>query len=111
MKLLICGSREITEFDFTAYVPEDTEVIITGGAKGIDSIGETYAREKGIAYETHLPEYGRYGRGAPMVRNKQMVDLADAVLAVWDGKSSGTKQTVKYAEDAGKPVTVVRVDV
>ena len=109
MKLLICGSRNITDFDLSPYVPEDTELIITGGAKGIDTVAEKYAILHNIPLEIVRPDYRRYGRGAaPLIRNKQMADSADSILAIWDGISSGTKQTIEYAESIGKKVTVIK---
>ena len=109
MKLLICGSRKITKFDLAPYVPDEVELIITGGAKGIDTIAEEYAASRGIPALIVRPEYSRYGsKAAPVIRNKQMVDMADAVLAVWDGVSAGTKATMDYAESVGKNLTVIK---
>lgn len=110
MKLLICGSRSIKDFDLSSYVPEDTTMIISGGAKGIDTVAEEYAVSRNIPTTIIRPDYARYGKGAaPIKRNMQMVDIADAILAIWDGKSSGTKQTVEYAEKQNKSTTVITV--
>ena len=54
-----------------------------------------------------MPEYERYGRGAPIVRNKQIVDYADEVVAFWDGKSKGTLSVIKYCEKTGKRCRVL----
>ena len=50
-----------------------------------------------------------YGRAAPLKRNEQMVDLADSVLVIWDGRSKGTEYTIKYSKRVGKPLTVIEV--
>ena len=97
MKLLIAGSRSITSFDLSPYIPDDVELIITGGAKGVDTLAETYARERGIPILTVKPAYEKYGRAAPILRDEEMVDMADAVLVVWDGVSRGSKHTADYA--------------
>lgn len=102
MKLLIIGSRTITDFDLSRYVPEETTLIISGGAKGIDTLAERYADEKGIEKLIIRPEYQKFGKAAPIKRNEQMVDLSDVVLAVWDGESRGTKYTLNYCEKIGK---------
>ncbi len=109
MKLLIAGSRSITDFDLTDFVPHEATLIISGGAKGIDTIAENFAEANGINTQVFLPEYELYGRGAPLVRNKEMVNFCDAVLVIWDGKSRGTKFTIDYAKKQGKPVTVITV--
>ena len=54
-----------------------------------------------------LPEYERYGRAAPIVRNKKIVDYADKVIAFWDGNSKGTLSVIKYAEKLEKLCEVV----
>lgn len=107
MKLLIAGSRSIREFDLSNYVPPDTDLIITGGAKGIDMIAETYADTHKISKLILRPLYRKYKRGAPIKRNEMMVDLADQVLIVWDGISNGTRYTIEYAQQKGKPLLII----
>ena len=109
MKLLIVGSRCIDFFDLSDFVPESTELIISGGAKGVDSIAEKYADEKRLSKLVLRPQYDLYGRAAPLKRNEQMVDMADAVLIVWDGSSKGTQHTLKYTKKMNKPITLVEV--
>lgn len=109
MKLLIAGSRSITSFDLSPYVPADVELIITGGAKGIDTLAEAYAKEREIPTVTVKPCYERYGRAAPILRDEEMVDLADSVLVIWDGVSRGSRHTADYTRKKGKPLTVAEV--
>ena len=107
MKLLIVGSRSITNFDLEGYVPPETDIIISGGANGVDTLAEQYADKHRITKLIVRPEYKRYGRAAPLKRNEQMVDMCDEVLVIWDGVSKGTKYTVDYAHKSGKKVTVI----
>ena len=107
MKLLIVGSRSITDFDLTPYIPDDVNVIISGGANGIDTLAEQYADKHRISKFILRPQYELYGRGAPLKRNQKMVDMADAVLVIWDGKSSGTQFTINYTKKIGKAITVI----
>ena len=109
MKLLIAGSRSITDFDLSPHVPADVDLIITGGAKGVDTIAEQYARQRGIPTLTVKPAYEKYGRAAPLRRDEEMVEMADAVLVIWDGGSRGSKHTADYARKKGKLLTVVTV--
>ena len=110
MKILIAGSRSITDFDLSEYVPEETELIISGGAGGVDTLAERYADKKKISKLILRPDYARYGRGAPLVRNKVMVDIADKVIIVWDKKSRGTKQTLDYVIKCEKEYILIYVD-
>lgn len=86
MKLAVIGSRSIQKgLNLADIMPEGVEEIVTGGAKGVDAFAAEYARINKIPLKVFLPEYEKYGRRAPLVRNCQIVDYADAVLAVWDG--------------------------
>ena len=107
MKLLIAGSRRIHEADLARYVPAEVDTIISGGASGVDTLAERLADERRISKIILRPRYDLYGRGAPLRRNEDMVQMADAVLLIWDGVSRGTKSTIDYAKKMGKPVTVV----
>ena len=104
MKLLIAGSRSIVDFDIAPHIPEDVDLIISGGAKGIDTLAEQYADARGIEKLIIRPQYELFGRAAPIRRNEQMVDASDTVLAIWDGKSKGTAYTLKYARKKGKTI-------
>ncbi len=109
MKLLIAGSRSITDFDLSGYVPEAVDLIISGGAKGIDTLAEKYADVRGIEKLIIRPQYEKFGRAAPIRRDEEMVDICDAVLAVWDGKSRGTGYTLNYARKKGKKIIEIVV--
>ena len=82
MKLAIIGSRNLNVENIGDYIPSGVTEIVSGGAKGIDTLAADYAKENGIALTEFLPDYARYGRGAPIVRNKQIAEYADEVLAV-----------------------------
>lgn len=107
MKLLVAGSRTITDFDLTPYIPNDTEEIISGGASGVDAIAEAYADEHRISKHIIRPKYHLYKKAAPIKRNREMVDLADSILVIWDGSSKGTLSTINYAKKQNKPINVV----
>lgn len=107
MKLLIVGSRSISDFDIGAVVPGETELIITGGACGVDALAEAFADAKGISKLILRPNYKKYGKGAPLVRNREMVDLCDKAVIIWDKKSRGTKYTIDYAKKQDKDVLFI----
>ena len=108
MKLLIVGSRSITDFDLSPYIPADIDTVISGGAGGIDSLAEQYADLHRLSKYIVRPRYDLYGRAAPLKRNEQMVDMADAVLVIWDGRSKGTQYTLRYTKKMNKPITLVQ---
>ena len=106
MKIAVIGSRNIEEADIGRYISEGDE-IVSGGATGVDTCAAEYVSKNGIRLTVFLPEYERYGRAAPIVRNKQIVDHADKVIAFWDGSSRGTLSVIKYAEKTGKKCEVI----
>ena len=108
MKLAVVGSRSIKSFDLSPYISDNVDTIISGGANGIDTLAEEYADMHRISKHILRPRYDLYGRASPLKRNEQMVDMADAVLVVWDGYSKGTEYTVKYAKKVNKPITVIK---
>ena len=107
MKIAVIGSRKITDVPLETYIGADVEEIVSGGAVGVDTCAAKYARVNGLRLTEILPEYEKYGRAAPIVRNKQIVDYADKVIAFWDGKSKGTLSVIKYAEKTQKPCKVI----
>ena len=109
MKMLIVGSRSITDFDLSAYIPKEVDTIISGGADGVDSLAEQYADTHRLSKYILRPRYDLYGRAAPIKRNEQMVDISDAVLVIWDGRSKGTQYTLKYAKKSNKQITLVQL--
>ncbi len=109
MKLLIVGSRSVTDFDLSPYISVDVDTVISGGANGIDNLAEQYADLHRLSKYILRPQYNLYGRAAPLKRNEQMVDIADAVLVIWDGRSKGTQYTLKYTKKKNKPITLVQL--
>ena len=110
MNLLIVGSRSIQECDLEKYIPEETTLIITGRAQGIDTLAESYADKKHLSKLILRPQYHLYGRSAPPKRNEKMVELCDAALIIWDGVSKGTAYTINCAKKMGKKVILLEYD-
>ena len=106
MRIAVVGSRNIRVTNMSEYI-SDCDEIVSGGAEGVDFDAVEYARKNLIKLTVFLPEYERSGRAAPIVRNKQIVDYSDKVIAFWDGSSRGTLSVIKYAEKAGKECEVI----
>ena len=107
MKLAIVGSRTLDVPNLEDYFPEGVTEIVSGGARGVDEMAAQFARAHNIKLTEFLPDYARYGRGAPLKRNEQIAEYADAGLAFWDSSSRGTKYTIERFRAFGKPITVV----
>lgn len=108
MKVLIAGSRSIKNFDLSKYIPENTTLIISGGAEGVDTIAENYADSHSISKLIVRPDYKKYGRCAPIKRNEFMVDIANMIIVIWDGKSKGSLYTINYAEKKNKDRIIIK---
>lgn len=107
MRIAIIGSRSIRVENLALYLPPETTEIVSGGARGVDQCAAQYARAHGLQLTEFLPEYARYGRAAPLVRNRAIVDYADEVLAFWDGSSAGTRHVIRYCKKLGRRVRVI----
>jgi len=107
MKIAVVGSRSLTNIDIERYILDDADEIVSGGACGADLCAAEYAVRKGLKLTEFLPQYERYGRAAPIVRNKQIVDHADKIIVFWDGFSRGTMSVIEYARRRGKPLEVI----
>ena len=115
MKLAIVGSREFENYDLlcveVAKIQETQKIdlIVSGGAKGADTLAKKFAAKNQIPLMEFLPDYDRYGRGAPLQRNTLIVRNSNVVLAFVTATSKGTWDTIRKAQAAGKRVVIVRV--
>ena len=107
MKVAIIGSRGINIENLGDYLPEGTDEIVSGGAKGVDTCAREYANTHGIKLTEFLPQYKLYGRGAPLKRNLQIIEYADTVLAFWDGESKGTAFVIENCKKLSKELRVI----
>lgn len=113
MRTIIAGSRSIDSIDavrvavsFCGWIPS---VVISGCAAGVDLLGEQWAKENGIPIEKFPAEWNKFGKSAGPIRNGQMANAAEALIAVWDGSSSGTKNMIEQATKKGLKVSVFQV--
>lgn len=114
MKLIIAGSRTITDssklkegLQQSPFKIKDISRIITGGADGVDNLAIEFAMEEKINFEVIYPDYeNNKSRLAPILRNEEMVEKGDTLLAIWDGQSNGTKSIIEKANKSGLEVYV-----
>lgn len=114
MRVIIAGGRNFNDYEFLKtkcnhiLQNQDEVIIISGGAKGADALGERYAKERGYTLESFPAKWGEYGKKAGMIRNTEMADNSDSLIAFWDGKSKGTKHMIDTATKKQLPVRVIR---
>ncbi|MBQ3634610.1 MAG: DUF2493 domain-containing protein [Bacteroidales bacterium] len=112
MKLAIVGSRSITKEGVVAEAIEHFKlkpgIIVSGGARGVDRMAAKYARENRIPLIEFKPDYERYGRAAPILRNTTIIEHSDVVLAIHDGVSRGTLDSIRKARELGKRMCIFR---
>ncbi len=109
MKVAVIGSRTITDDKFILSVLEqlnEVSCVISGGAKGVDTIAEKWALSKGIVTDIIKPNYALFEnkRVAPLARNEDIILRSDLVVAFWDGESKGTAHAIKFAKKHNKPI-------
>jgi hypothetical protein len=114
VKTIIAGSREINRFTVVeaaiAGSGFDISEVVSGTARGVDTLGEMWAREHGVPVRRFPAAWDKHGKSAGYVRNLEMAQYADALIAVWDGKSRGTGHTIDIANRLGLKVHVYRCD-
>lgn len=110
-KYAVVGSRDFNDYSLLERELDNLNItqIISGGARGTDTLASRYAHEKRIPLVEFKPDYQKHGRGAPLVRNRTIVDKSEAVIAFWDKQSRGTAYTIDYAKKNNKPVKIVKI--
>lgn len=117
MKVIIAGGRDFKNEPLLIQSVNDLMneqslenhefEVISGGAKGADSMGRQLAEGNRLVLHLYPAQWDRFGKSAGYLRNEQMADIADYLLAFWDGKSKGTKHMIDIAERLNIPTTVI----
>jgi hypothetical protein len=110
---IIAGGRDIHDYELLKEAIQECQfpiaTVVSGGAKGVDALGEKYAEENGLNLKIFNADWESHGRAAGPIRNRKMAENADALIAIWDGKSRGTKNMIETATKLGLLVYVKRV--
>lgn len=110
MRTIIAGSRGFNNYDDIVTAIEmagwKPTVVLSGAAKGADRLGEIWAERNGVPVEKFPADWNRWGRQAGYIRNAYMLGHGEALIALWDGESRGTKDVIFKALKAGMPVFV-----
>ena len=110
MRVIIAGCRDCNDYDFLCKCVADSgleiDTVISGRANGVDKLGEKYAAEHNIEVEYYPADWNTHGRAAGPIRNRQMAENADALIAIWDRKSRGTKNMIETAKNKNLSVKI-----
>lgn len=109
MKYIIAGGRDFKYASILEKVCNtftDIDTVISGCAQGADTLGAEWAVKKGITLQTFPAYWNIYGKSAGFIRNAEMAEYADALIAFWDGKSKGTAHMIKAMKLHKKPYYV-----
>lgn len=110
MKVIVAGSRSINNSVLVDGILTGASTIftinevVTGGARGVDRIAERWAYDNRIPCKVFYADWDKHGRAAGIIRNTEMVDYADALIAIWNSSSRGTADIIGRAKSAGLPV-------
>lgn len=111
MKIAVVGSRNFSDFELlkdTLNQYDNIIKIVSGGARGADSLAEKYAKLYHISTEIYKPDWKKYGRRAGFKRNTDIIINADQVIAFWDGRSLGTNNSINLCTRYAKPVKIIK---
>jgi hypothetical protein len=115
MRLIIAGGRLFEDYkklcetcDFYLQNINDEIEIVSGTAIGADKLGEKYAKEKGYKLKQFPANWAKHKKAAGYIRNKEMAQYADTLIAFWDGKSRGTKHMIDLARENRLRIRVVK---
>ena len=110
MKTIIAGSRGINDYRLVCQAIMESKfnitTVLSGTANGVDKLGELWADRHSTPIERYTPDWAKNGRSAGIKRNIEMAQDADALVAIWDGKSKGTQHMIRIAKQMGLKVYV-----
>ena len=112
MRVGIIGCREtygFTVLQLLDEIPRNCSQIVTGGARGIDTLARECAQKLGIPCREFLPDYEKYGKMAPLRRNDEILAHVDMVLAFWDFASHGTRYGILECQKRGIPCKIIDI--
>ena len=115
-RVIIAGSRSFNDYELLRErclsilqekMRTNRVIIVSGHARGADSLGERFANEFSLSFELHPAKWRLLGKAAGMVRNAEMAKCSDALIAFWDGESRGTRHMINFARKRGLEVSVI----
>jgi predicted Rossmann fold nucleotide-binding protein DprA/Smf involved in DNA uptake len=116
IKIAVVGSRNFSNYSFFAEKLEaiisnleNVEFVSGGCPSGGDALIARYCKENNLLLTEYLPEWDLHGKKAGFLRNKLIVDNCTHLIAFWDEKSKGTKNSIDMAQKQNKPIRIVKI--
>ena len=115
-KLIVAGGRDFKDAELLSRTINDMATriyadkaisIVTGMAQGADLLAYYFAVKHNVVTYKFPADWNKHGKSAGMIRNKEMGDFSDGLLAFWDQKSRGTRQMIEYMQSLNKPAHIV----
>jgi hypothetical protein len=120
-KLIVAGSRNYNDYsEFKKLIDDNMRRIlkvnnasdiefVSGGCRGVDKMGEKYAEENGMNVKVFEADWEKYGKSAGPIRNSEMADYGDALIAFFNGESKGTLDMINKAKKKKMPITIINI--
>ena len=113
-RMIVAGSRSAEKHQVYEAIEkcpykDKIDLVVSGCALGADTHGMTWARENKRHIRRMPAEWKTHGRAAGMIRNREMAENADGLIAIWDGRSPGTQNMIQTAKRFGLPVFVMNL--
>ena len=120
-KLIVAGSRNYNDYsEFKKLIDDNIRRIlkvnnasdiefVSGGCRGVDKMGEKYAEENGMNVKVFEADWKKYGKSAGPIRNSEMADYGDALIAFFNGESKGTLDMINKAKKKKMPITIINI--
>lgn len=114
MRVIIAGCRDIYDYSIVLEAIKESNfsitTVISGGANGVDLLGERYAKENTIEVKRFPADWNTYNKAAGPIRNREMANNADALIAIWDGISKGTKDMIHTAKNNKLTIYIKKIN-
>jgi hypothetical protein len=114
VRIIVAGSRVITSQALVEKAIRESgfsiSVLLSGHARGVDQLAEEWAKSNKICVELYPANWDLYGKMAGPIRNGEMIEKAEGLVALWDGVSAGTRDVIKQATKNARRVFVFRTD-
>jgi len=113
IRIIVAGGRDFNDYELLKEKLDKLNKhlnrfeVVSGKARGADSLGERYARENDLPIAEFPADWDTHGKKAGFLRNADMADYADGCVVFWDGKSKGTQHMINLAKEKGIQLAVV----
>ncbi len=112
MKVGVIGGRDFNNYELVKETLSkiDITLLVSGGARGADSLGWKYAVENKIEVKIFLPNWDKFGKVAGFLRNTEIVNESELIVAFWDGESKGTADSIEKAKKQNKKIIIINYE-